>query len=233
MRSPSGSHGVEVASSQFPRTTLGRSLRPQVPPSPPETALHPFLPGAKAVLTDGPEASPALLLREVTSREGSSGADRNLHANSLTVCARAHARARTWAGPRSQVPPSGHAFPLPLKGGTGRPRETWVSGAPLNSAAGMARLRSVVLRPWIRELVLGLERLSSPRAGQLLQVSPPTPWGPGAGVGPQGGGIDAVAVVRCCRRRKPRPQARPAPLTGLMSGPRCLCPTGPTASGAW
>ncbi|ELK25602.1 Adrenocortical dysplasia protein like protein [Myotis davidii] len=34
----------------------------------------------------------------------------------------------------------------------------------------MARLRSVVLRPWIRELVLGLERLSSPRAGQLLQV---------------------------------------------------------------
>lgn len=28
----------------------------------------------------------------------------------------------------------------------------------------------MVLRPWIRELVLGLERLSSPRAGQLLQV---------------------------------------------------------------
>lgn len=45
-----------------------------------------------------------------------------------------------------------------------------MSAAALNSAAGMARLRSVVLRPWIRELVLGLERLSSPRAGQLLQV---------------------------------------------------------------
>ncbi|KAM7059065.1 adrenocortical dysplasia protein homolog isoform 2-T2 [Molossus nigricans] len=34
----------------------------------------------------------------------------------------------------------------------------------------MASLRSVVLRPWFRELVLGSERLSSPRAGQLLQV---------------------------------------------------------------
>ncbi|XP_045438730.1 adrenocortical dysplasia protein homolog isoform X2 [Pipistrellus kuhlii] len=76
----------------------------------------------------------------------------------------------TWAGLPSQVPPSSRAFPLPVEGGTGRPRETWVSLAPLNSAAGMARLRSVVLRPWIRELVLGLERLSSPRAGQLLQV---------------------------------------------------------------
>ncbi|XP_045674813.1 adrenocortical dysplasia protein homolog isoform X1 [Phyllostomus hastatus] len=34
----------------------------------------------------------------------------------------------------------------------------------------MAGLRSVVLRPWIRDLVLGSERLSSPRVGQLLQV---------------------------------------------------------------
>ncbi|XP_016075817.1 PREDICTED: adrenocortical dysplasia protein homolog isoform X1 [Miniopterus natalensis] len=34
----------------------------------------------------------------------------------------------------------------------------------------MASLKSLVLRPWIRELVLGSERLSSPRAGQLLQV---------------------------------------------------------------
>ncbi|XP_053771243.1 adrenocortical dysplasia protein homolog isoform X3 [Desmodus rotundus] len=34
----------------------------------------------------------------------------------------------------------------------------------------MAGLRSVVLRPWIRDLVLGPERLSSPRVGQLLQV---------------------------------------------------------------
>lgn len=99
-----------------------------------------------------------------------------------------------WAGLPSQVPPSSDAFPLPVEGGTGRPRETWVSLAPLNPAAGMARLRSVVLRPWIRELVLGLERLSSPRAGQLLQVSPPTPQGPEPRVGPRGGGID----VRCC-----------------------------------
>ncbi|KAM8776609.1 adrenocortical dysplasia protein homolog isoform 2-T2 [Rhynchonycteris naso] len=34
----------------------------------------------------------------------------------------------------------------------------------------MAGLRSVVLRPWIRELVLGSGTLSCPQAGQLLQV---------------------------------------------------------------
>lgn len=34
----------------------------------------------------------------------------------------------------------------------------------------MASLGSLVLRPWIRELVLGSEALSSPRAGQLLKV---------------------------------------------------------------
>ncbi|XP_032470294.1 adrenocortical dysplasia protein homolog isoform X1 [Phocoena sinus] len=34
----------------------------------------------------------------------------------------------------------------------------------------MAGLGSLVLRPWIRELVLGSEALSSPRAGQLLKV---------------------------------------------------------------
>ncbi|ELV12230.1 Adrenocortical dysplasia protein like protein [Tupaia chinensis] len=34
----------------------------------------------------------------------------------------------------------------------------------------MANLGSVVLRPWIRELILGSEVLSSPRAGQLLKV---------------------------------------------------------------
>ncbi|KAM9607518.1 adrenocortical dysplasia protein homolog [Trichechus inunguis] len=34
----------------------------------------------------------------------------------------------------------------------------------------MAGLGSLILRPWIRELVLGLEALSGPRAGQLLEV---------------------------------------------------------------
>ncbi|XP_020949751.1 adrenocortical dysplasia protein homolog isoform X1 [Sus scrofa] len=34
----------------------------------------------------------------------------------------------------------------------------------------MARLGNLVLRPWIRELILGSEALSSPRAGQLLKV---------------------------------------------------------------
>lgn len=36
---PSGSHCVEVALSQPARTTVGRSLRPQIPPSPSELAL--------------------------------------------------------------------------------------------------------------------------------------------------------------------------------------------------
>uniref|UniRef100_G3SZF0 ACD shelterin complex subunit and telomerase recruitment factor n=1 Tax=Loxodonta africana TaxID=9785 RepID=G3SZF0_LOXAF len=34
----------------------------------------------------------------------------------------------------------------------------------------MAGLGSLILRPWIRELVLGLEALSGPRPGQLLEV---------------------------------------------------------------
>ena len=41
----------------------------------------------------------------------------------------------------------------------------------------MASFGGLVLRPWIRELVLGSDALSSPRAGQLLKVSsapPPT-----------------------------------------------------------
>ncbi|XP_055407817.1 adrenocortical dysplasia protein homolog isoform X3 [Bubalus kerabau] len=37
-------------------------------------------------------------------------------------------------------------------------------------AAGMASFGGLVLRPWIRELVLGSDALSSPRAGQLLKV---------------------------------------------------------------
>ncbi|XP_052582906.1 adrenocortical dysplasia protein homolog isoform X3 [Peromyscus californicus insignis] len=34
----------------------------------------------------------------------------------------------------------------------------------------MSRSRSLILQPWIRELILGSETLSSPRAGQLLKV---------------------------------------------------------------
>lgn len=58
------------------------------------------------------------------------------------------------------------------KAGPQRPRKTQRSGARLSACKGMAGLRSLVLRPWIRELILGSETLSSPRAGQLLQVSP-------------------------------------------------------------
>lgn len=46
------------------------------------------------------------------------------------------------------------------------------------------------MRPWIRELVLRLETLSSPRAGQLLQVSPHPSRGPETRAEPHGGGID-------------------------------------------
>lgn len=88
--------------------------------------------------------------------------------------------------------PAAARFLFRQKAGPLRPREAWAGGAPLNSATGMASLRSVVLRPWFRELVLGSERLSSPRAGQLLQVSAPQPpQGPETRVGHQGGGIDA------------------------------------------
>lgn len=61
----------------------------------------------------------------------------------------------------------------------------------------MARFGGLVLRPWIRELVLGSEALSSPRAGQLLKVSPPPSprthpsQSPETWAGPQGGGFDA------------------------------------------
>lgn len=58
----------------------------------------------------------------------------------------------------------------------------------------MAGLGSLVLRPWIRELVLGSDALSSPQAGQLLEVSSPSPaasQGSETRAGPEGGGIDA------------------------------------------
>uniref|UniRef100_A0A8C0KXK8 ACD shelterin complex subunit and telomerase recruitment factor n=1 Tax=Canis lupus dingo TaxID=286419 RepID=A0A8C0KXK8_CANLU len=42
----------------------------------------------------------------------------------------------------------------------------------------MAGMGSLVLRPWIRELVLGSDALSSPQPGQLLEVSPPAPGPP-------------------------------------------------------
>ncbi|XP_015094156.1 adrenocortical dysplasia protein homolog isoform X2 [Vicugna pacos] len=54
--------------------------------------------------------------------------------------------------------------------GPRRQRETSASGPLLCTALGMAGVGSLVLRPWIRELVLGSEALSSPRAGQLLKV---------------------------------------------------------------
>ena len=49
----------------------------------------------------------------------------------------------------------------------------------------MARLGNLVLRPWIRELILGSEALSSPRAGQLLKVRTPLPFSGPGGRGPR------------------------------------------------
>lgn len=68
--------------------------------------------------------------------------------------------------------PSAVRFLFRGEAGPQRPRETRSRFARLATAAGMAGLGSLVLRPWIRELVLGSEALSSPRAGQLLKVSP-------------------------------------------------------------
>lgn len=61
----------------------------------------------------------------------------------------------------------------------------------------MTSFGGLVLRPWIRELVLGSDALSSPRAGQLLKVSSAPPrhthpsQSPETWAGPQGGGFDA------------------------------------------
>ncbi|EPY84197.1 adrenocortical dysplasia protein-like protein [Camelus ferus] len=54
--------------------------------------------------------------------------------------------------------------------GPRRQRETSASGPLLCTALGMAGVGSLVRRRWVRELVLGSEALSSPRAGQLLKV---------------------------------------------------------------
>lgn len=53
----------------------------------------------------------------------------------------------------------------------------------------MARLGNLVLRPWIRELILGSEALSSPRAGQLLKVRTPLPFSGPGGRGPRAVGL--------------------------------------------
>lgn len=93
----------------------------------------------------------------------------------------------------------------------------------------MAGLGNLVLRPWIRELILGSETLSSPRAGQLLKVSPQS--GPRDRVGTEAVRLTRVAAVRYCKMRRPQaPPTRLLPLTLVLC---CLCRTEPTVSGAW
>ncbi|XP_012598012.1 adrenocortical dysplasia protein homolog isoform X2 [Microcebus murinus] len=60
----------------------------------------------------------------------------------------------------------------------------------------MAGLGSVVLRPWIRELILGSEALSSPRAGQLLEVlQEAEAEAPGPSTAPDASDVGAMLVV--------------------------------------
>ncbi|XP_040134825.2 adrenocortical dysplasia protein homolog isoform X1 [Ictidomys tridecemlineatus] len=72
----------------------------------------------------------------------------------------------------------------------------------------MAGLGNLVLRPWIRELILGSETLSSPRAGQLLKVlqDAETPGSSHAPVAPDAGAMllvsDGTHSVRCLVTRE-------------------------------
>uniref|UniRef100_A0A8D2DN83 ACD shelterin complex subunit and telomerase recruitment factor n=1 Tax=Sciurus vulgaris TaxID=55149 RepID=A0A8D2DN83_SCIVU len=72
----------------------------------------------------------------------------------------------------------------------------------------MAGLGNLVLRPWIRELILGSETLSSPRAGQLLKVlqDSETPGPSHAPVAPDAGAMllvsDGTHSVRCLVTRE-------------------------------
>nr|XP_023421754.1 adrenocortical dysplasia protein homolog isoform X4 [Cavia porcellus] len=79
-------------------------------------------------------------------------------------------RSEHGAGPGFRLPPERHALPLPTRGGALRGRETSISCSPLGAVAEIADMGTLVLRPWIRELILRSEELSSPQAGQLLKV---------------------------------------------------------------
>ncbi|XP_048211276.1 adrenocortical dysplasia protein homolog isoform X2 [Perognathus longimembris pacificus] len=101
-------------------------------------------------------------------RLGSSPPSGSQHTNSWALGLSAHARARERAWLRPQDPPSRHALPLPTGGGAAGP-----AGSPrryVPQAAGMANFAWPVLRPWIRELILGSQTASSPRLGHLLKV---------------------------------------------------------------
>ncbi|TEA38586.1 hypothetical protein DBR06_SOUSAS110507, partial [Sousa chinensis] len=54
--------------------------------------------------------------------------------------ARAHARARSWAGPRPQVPPSRRTFPLPRRGGAAAPAGNAVPGCSAGNSGGNGKL---------------------------------------------------------------------------------------------
>ncbi|XP_075393219.1 adrenocortical dysplasia protein homolog [Tenrec ecaudatus] len=59
----------------------------------------------------------------------------------------------------------------------------------------MAAVGNLVLRPWIRELVLGSETLSSPRAGQLLEVLQEDDEAPGPSRAPDASYVGAALLV--------------------------------------
>lgn len=62
-------------------------------------------------------------------------------------------------------------LPLPLEAERRCSREDPFLGVAQGAALLMSDSGLLALQPWIRELILGSETLSSPRTGQLLKVS--------------------------------------------------------------
>ncbi|XP_053460041.1 adrenocortical dysplasia protein homolog [Nycticebus coucang] len=83
----------------------------------------------------------------------------------VLVRARAHGRGRN-----VKSRPTVTRFLFRPKAGQRRPRRSRATNVSWVQPRDMASAGSLVLRPWIRELILGLDTLSNPRPGQLLEV---------------------------------------------------------------
>ncbi|XP_008063955.2 LOW QUALITY PROTEIN: adrenocortical dysplasia protein homolog [Carlito syrichta] len=109
--------------------------------------------------------------RRVSKSKGpaASIANRNLHTSSGAGHRRAHAQAPV-GGASDSGPAQPRALPLPTGGGAVAPAGNPGQLVPLVAADRMAGVGKLALRPWIRQLILGSEALSSPRSVQLLEV---------------------------------------------------------------
>ncbi|XP_055002378.1 adrenocortical dysplasia protein homolog isoform X3 [Sorex araneus] len=104
----------------------------------------------------------------------------------------AHARGR---GSALRPRLSGEYFRFRREAGLRRPRESRPLG-PRGAAAGMASDKRLVLKPWIRGLILESETLSSPQAGQLLEVQQDAESdAPGPSSAPDTSGVGASLLV--------------------------------------